>query len=444
MASPFLTAAPPPLRALDAAAGIISRCWAQPLPSFAPPGLRFSIAYLSRTDAFGSPLGADTTSGCAWWDRHASTTAALGEALEWYAASLLPDDLLRATTAELPQGRRVEPAELALYSPSQLASPGFPFVAFDPSLSISWADGVALADGRPCYAPASITFLGYTTGASAGEPRTNLPVNAGVAAHTGWDRAVAASLGEVIERDALAEAWTFGVPLVPVLPPPWFEESLGVDHLTAWRFYRLPTVVDVAGVLAVVSHAGHRVVGVGAAVRPDPVEAARKAAAEAAVSAAGALELDSPTSCPRARMVEGGGPLSAWRQDRSYRRSYRDDWHDVVDISCHAQLQLDPIVQADLFGRLDELSAAHEPLRLESLPSVPDGSVWATMLIDAGFDPVVIDVTTSDVASLGWYVVRTVVPGLRATGPAAFPYLGETVRSRRHMKLAHLGPVPHV
>lgn len=429
---------------VDAVAGIVFRTWPETLPAFGPPGLRIQLAQLSRTDPFGSPLGSDTTAGCTWWDADAAVVAALGEALEWYSASLVPSEFGRAAAHELDRHERVELTDLALYAPEQRSTPGFPFQPLDAALPIRWARGTSIADGRSVLVPASLTYLGYTTGPTAGEPLTNLPVNAGLAAHTDPAIALASALGEVVERDAVAEAWTFHAPLVPLALPAWFTTSLGADDATTWRFYRLPTRVDVAGVLAVVRHHGHAVVGVGAAVRADPIAAARKAAAEAMVAASGAIEIDRADSRQCARLVDDDGPLSPWRSDRAYRRSYREDWRDAVDIACHAQLYVDPVMQAELTGRLDELSRGQTPIALESLPQLSRADDLASLLLGAGFEPLAVDVTTSDVAGLGWRVVRAVVPGLRPTGPAAFPYLGETRRSRPHRAPPYLGPIPHV
>ncbi|MDY7103223.1 MAG: YcaO-like family protein [Actinomycetota bacterium] len=444
VADPFVPPASGRSPLVDAATGIVHRVWSEPLPSLGPPGLRLWFAQLSSTEPFGSPLGADTATGCTWWDDEAARRAAIGEAVEWYAANLVPRDLLRARARDLPPHERVDPAELALYSPDQLAADGFPFVPFTDDVEVRWSTGTALFDGSRRFVPASVVHLAYTTGATTGQPLMNFPVNAGIAAGADGHDPVHAALAEVVERDALAEAWTFGAPLVPLRIPWWFARELGAGDGAEWTFLRLPTRVACPGVLAVVRDRRRRLVGVGAAVRADAVDAARKASAEAMVALSGAVGIEHSDLCPFAGSGEHGGPLVPWREDRTYRSAYRDDWHDVVDITCHAQLYVDPAMVDALDRRLGQLTADADEVALEDVPTLDGPHRIAERLVAAGFDPVVVDVTTSDVRSLGWRVVRAVVPGLRATAPAAFPYLGETRRSRRHDGAPYLGPVPHV
>ena len=430
----------------DPLSGVVARLWRAEPPVWAPPGLRLWLAQLARTDPFGSPLGSDTTTGCAWWDCGPARAAALGEAVEWYAGSLVPAGLPRATAAELRRRgeAHVAPESLALYAAEQHATPGFPFAPFTDDVPVRWYRGRDLTTGDARWVPASLVALGYGTGPTAAEPVVNLPVSAGIAAAPGPDGrrlAEAAALREVVERDALAAAWAHGLPLVPLELPPHLAADLGADADTRWSFHRLPTVVDAPGVLAVVCHRPSGVVGVGAAVRDDPEAAARKAIAEAVVSAAAAVELATEGSPSAARLV-AAGTLRPWRADRAYARSYRPDHRDVVDIACHVQLLLDPVVQAGMEDRLAALAAGHPPAPLGALPTVaPDG--WPARLAAAGLAPVAVDVTPSDLARHGWHVARTVVPGLRSTGPAAFPFLGAGPATRPGRGPAHLGPVPH-
>ncbi|MFV0308753.1 MAG: YcaO-like family protein [Desertimonas sp.] len=427
---------------VDASCGIVTRAWSEELPTFGPPALRMFLAQLAPTDRLGPPLGSDTTAGTAWWSDEAARWAAIGEAVEWYCASLVPEDLADVASTDLDPARRLDLADVALYSHEQLSTPGFPFEPLSADRTRRWAWGARL-DASPVAVPASLVYLGYGSGPTRTASLANLPVNAGLGAHYDRDRAVAAAVAEAIERDALAEAWTFGAALEPLALPDWFEVELAADGSTRWQLFRLPTCVDAAGVMAVVHHPEQGAFGVGAAVRDHGVAAARKAVAEAMVSANGGLEIQRANSRQCARLLDDGGPLSPWRADRQYRRSYREDWRDVVDIACHAQLYVDPAMQQGALDRFAALTAGRPAVPLESVIGAPLDAL-AEELVRGGFDPIVVDVTTTDVAVAGWTVVRVVVPGLRATAPAAFPALGETRRSRLHPGSPHLDPVPHV
>jgi ribosomal protein S12 methylthiotransferase accessory factor len=66
------------------------------------------------------------------------------------------------------------------------------------------------------------------------------------------------------------------------------------------------------------------------------------------------------------------------------------------------------------------------------------------LLARHGLRAIAVDVTTPDIRSQGWFVMRVVVPGLYANAPAAFPLLGG---SRLADNLARgalcLLPLPH-
>ena len=94
-------------------------------------------------------------SGASLGDPDQARRAAIGEAIERYCGNVVPDDLPLASFAELRAAGRsaADPAELALYSADQYATPGFPFVAFTRELRVAWAlgqiDRHALVAARP-------------------------------------------------------------------------------------------------------------------------------------------------------------------------------------------------------------------------------------------------------------------------------------------------------
>jgi ribosomal protein S12 methylthiotransferase accessory factor len=76
--------------------------------------------------------------------------------------------------------------------------------------------------------------------------------------------------------------------------------------------------------------------------------------------------------------------------------------------------------------RLTERLAGGPALPLAAVPSLPDDSRdgYVRLLRQRGLQAIAVDVTTPDVLSCGLHVARVVVPGLRCTAPAAFPFLG--------------------
>jgi len=412
------------------------------LPDTLPAALRFVTVESAPTDRFGAPLVGTTTAGCTWWDGEAARRAAVGEAAEWYCGSLVPDRLRHATYDELVAAgcAAVDPAGLALYATEQYAAPGFPFSPFTPDLPVGWVPGTDLDGGGPIWIPASLVYLGYGSGPTFGVPRVNLPVNAGIAAGPRLADAQRSALREVVERDALAVAWHAGADLPPVdLPERWRALLAGPRGALAARAHLVPNRFGAMVLLAVLHDRSAGVLGVGAAMRPDAVDAALKAFAEAAMSLAVADDLARPDSAVLPRLLAPRGALRPWRGDRAYRDAYRADLRDVVDISCHVQYYLDPRSQRALHARLDASGAA--PVALDALPATADADV---LVRDAGLRAVAVELTTPDVAAAGLRVTRVVVPGTRSTAPAALPFLGGlSTPDGSPVTAPVLDPVPH-
>ncbi|TDB73103.1 YcaO-like family protein [Micromonospora sp. KC721] len=374
-----------------------------------PVGLHVTHADL----AFLGPAGGrPTVSGASWTCPDAATAAALGEAMERYCGHRTP----RPTTVDTWHGltargeHAVDPRRLALYRPDQAV----PFTGIDRTDQIAWVAGSDPHRAR-VWVPASLCVLAPPdTG-----PAPHLPVAAGIAAGPTRQRARAAALAEVVERHALATCWHAGTRL-PLLRQtvPGFTGALRA----------VPNLLSAPVVLAVVAdHDG--LLGVGCALATDAATAAGKAAAEAC------------QSLRTVRLVADGAldwqPLRPARADRRYAASYAPDLSDVTDIVCHAQLLADPRVAETVTGRL----AGGEP--------VPEHHGWAgtgpdldAALAAHGLTAFTVDLTTADVAALGHTVVRVVVPGLRSTAPAAFPFLGAGAEPLPERPC--LLPVPHV
>jgi ribosomal protein S12 methylthiotransferase accessory factor len=177
-------------------------------------------------------------------------------------------------------------------------------------------------------------------------------------------------------------------------------------------------------------------VGVGCAFAPsadDPITAgAWKAAAEAVQS------LDTTVQLARGDLPEWErphGPLVPCRPDRFYAAAYRPDFADVTDVTCHLQLLADPSFSARVLARFSTHTAPYGRV------GTPGAFDVEAALAAHGLLPITVDLTTPDVAACGLSVVRVIVPGLRATTPAAFPFLGDGADPLP--SAPDLLPVPH-
>lgn len=366
------------------------------------------------------------TAGCAWWDPDAARQAAIGEAIEHYCSSLVPNELPRTSHRNMTAaGERAVPGEaFSLYSAAQYAEPGFPFVPCTPDLRMHWAPGHSLHTDERVWVPASMVYTSffYSQNPTRHEPLTHIPFNAGVASGPTWDHALTAALEEIIERDAVYLHWVSGAEFMEVSPPEWLrvlaKGPLGVLHT---RFYYFPNAfgMPVVGALAEDIEAG--IVVMGTACRPTPKDAALKSLAEAVQLLTVARALDNPDSALN-RSPASSSTLKPWRQDRCYRPLYRKDWKDARDQLCHLQLYLDREMQ-DL---LQERIGSPKAVSFTDLPTRParESRVYLRSMAAARMESIAVDVTTTDIRAAGFHAVRVIVPGAYSNAPAAFPFLG--------------------
>ncbi|MFD4131241.1 YcaO-like family protein [Streptomyces goshikiensis] len=370
------------------------------------------------------------TGGAALGDHEQARQAAVGEAVERYCGNVVPDDLPVVSYAELVRAGRpaVDPLQFALYSRTQYAHRGFPFVPMPPELPIAWVAGRDLADGGEVLVPASLAYVNYFRGAHAAEPPTNYPMLAGTAAGTSRERARRSALEEVLERDAVTLWWISGAPatrLVLDVEGP-LAGALGEAEAAGLTvtFLRVPSTVDalVAGVF--MEDEDRQLVAFGSACRSTAEAAASKAFTEAIGMHESSLELLEYDS-GFWRAVRAGRadhrPYRPFRRDRAYLKDFRSDWRDVNDVRLHLQVHLDPAMQD---ARLDRLRAP-EPARPGNGAADDLGpAALRRRLSDQGMPTIAVDLTTPEVRAAGLHVARVIVPGLYCNAPAAFPFLG--------------------
>jgi ribosomal protein S12 methylthiotransferase accessory factor len=334
------------------------------------------------TGSSGAGLG---RSECLW--------AAIGEAIERYSGSIyFDDDLLIATADELGTDA-VAVDDFVLYGEEQYEAPSFPFARFKPELSRRWARGVRLLTGEPVLVPAQMVWLGYTMQA----PHEYLlqSVSSGLGTGNSLENAIFAGLREVIERDAVLSHWLLRVPgrriTLSADQIALFPEGFGslVDSPHAEVVLRLlENEFSIPVAFAIVQDRISRHIAIGAACHPELVSAICKATVEAWHTRYWALELERSKS----------GKLAP---------------EDVTTFSAHVRYYRDP----DHIENVEFLlnGAAHPVALTERF----DGDFaaanrrMAMLLKEAGYDVIVIDVTTADVAEVGLHVARVLVPGLQ-------------------------------
>jgi ribosomal protein S12 methylthiotransferase accessory factor len=219
--------------------------------------------------------------------RDAAEAAALGEALERYSGSFVPEDrLVAASAAELGEPA-VDPRRFALFCAEQYAAPGFPYRPFTPDAVVAWVDGFALPGGERAMLPAQLVYMPWRRRAPDETPIAHA-TSSGLACGATLEEAVLAGLLELVERDAFMLVWNNRLSL-PLLR---WDGDAELERLDARYFspaglrysaVDLSVFLDVPTVLGVVHGPELELgaLGVGAASAPTVEVAWRKALAEA-------------------------------------------------------------------------------------------------------------------------------------------------------------------
>jgi ribosomal protein S12 methylthiotransferase accessory factor len=105
----------------------------------------FSCELASSLRTTGCPT--PERAGSAHVDATRARAASIGEAIERYAATFVPEGLVVACARDL-EDEAVAPESFALFHERQFV-PGYPFVRFSETTRISWVTGFSLVDGRP-------------------------------------------------------------------------------------------------------------------------------------------------------------------------------------------------------------------------------------------------------------------------------------------------------
>ncbi len=233
----------------------------------------------------GSKL--DSYTGSEHWSRDTAEAAAIGEALERYSASYVPDGRLTVASADELGPDAVDPCRFALFSDEQHAAPVFPFRRFRPDTVVSWVEGFALPGGERAFLPAQLIYMPWRR-QGLDEVRIGHATSSGLACGATLEEAVLAGLLEVIERDAFMLVWhnRLSLPLLDWSSDPELAEldrryfaSSGLSYSAV----DLSIFFDIATVLGVVHGPAGQLgaLGVGAASAPAVAVAWRKALAEA-------------------------------------------------------------------------------------------------------------------------------------------------------------------
>lgn len=338
------------------------------------------FSYLERSSAAGRT-------------RQEAIAATLGEAIERYAGAASMQetgDLLWAPWNRLGSAA-VDPRRFALYAPEQYAS-GWPFSPPTVDQPMRWATGYSLTQRREVLVPAQFAYLPYQ--GAPGEPILVMHTSTGTACGETYEQAVLSGLCEVIERDAFMIHWLcrLSAPMVDITSDLDLVAEVKQRYERAGiRYYLFDFTTDIAVpsyFCAVVEEGSNdTALAVGAATRTTGTAAARKALMES---------IQTRVWLRQMAKSEGLRRFSSFSEVNTF--------EDHVNLWGNQTM----LPHADFLLKSDRTN----PLRNECEVAETQGRIdWVVnQLAGRGMEAIVVDVTPSDIRSLGLHVVKAIVP----------------------------------
>lgn len=376
-----------------------------------------------------SPEGLDrsnfkmtTQSAGAALDRESSLWSAIGEGIERYAGAIYDPELLYwKASEELDKDSFVHPNDFILFDKEQYNDVDFKYQPHDPTVEIGWAQAIRLSDQKRVYFPASLAYFAYKH-KDRSEYLTD-SYSTGLACGPTKEWAICSGLYEVIERDAYSLHWAAQQPAKKID----LQQAIEIADPDLRKLLTHPRVnlfigeitndIGVPTVIAIARHPEKSGVALGASTNLCIKTALKKAVIECFHTFNWCID-----------MHRLGGTINK---------------EDVKGFSDHVlyYLQEENSKHASFFWSGEERSTLLDGLSSTS----PEGEmnhkqqlqVLTEKLKKLNFGSYVIDMTPSDIASLGLYVTKSSIPGLQ---PMWCGY-GRVPKDRRRFEqfLAYVG-----
>jgi ribosomal protein S12 methylthiotransferase accessory factor len=397
------------LRCVSYKTGIIKALLEQSLQEDDP--LIFSFGTIMADTRRYSPHRCSERTGGAGLTKDQALAATIGEAIERYCSNFYHQEDLLVSSYEKLRHRAVAPRDFVLFSEQQHCEKGFPFDAFTEASRVAWTWSYSLVHGEPTLVPACFTYLPYAF--QNGEAILGPSISTGIACGSSLEEAVLLGIYECLERDAFTIMWLnrLSMPVVDItdgesLAARLLREKFSLSHIK----YCVCDITSDIGVPTFFTLAiGHSTLGplvcVGSAARLEAQVAVQKTLVETAQAR------------PYLRYV--------LRKKGEWRCG--DAFSNVCNFDDHARLyssmpELIPKVQF-----VDQpATRCLDALSNRSTGTITgDINVCVSALAAKGFDVLVVDLTTREVAELGFCVTRVLIPGLQPLhGDHRFRFLG--------------------
>ena len=410
-------------RLLDGQTGLIRALYEVPCEPDAPQIFGYGCM-LANTERYGvTPSGSVNGSTSAIRER--AIAGAVGEAIERYSASVVPEEELLSAPYHRVRGDALDPRTLVLYDEVRYDRPDFPYPPFRDDMPLRWVEGYSLTRAAPVLVPAFAVYLPYPLG--PGEPTLMQLISTGLACGNSMEEAILSGLCEVVERDATMAMW------LRRSSPPRLTINAPAGMLlreTLRRFSRSPYDVRLLDVTTDLGIPAIVAVAVGQSAAAPAAVFASKASLDPEHAAVGAL--DELAQC------------LVWI--RSLMAAHPPDTLPGLDAVSSIE---DHVMWATRPDRRDLIAFATDaPTRhlLTAMPSLATGDVSADIRVAVGrlaereLEVIVVDVTAPDIREAGFHVARVIVPGAQ---PLTFGHGMERMSARARLPEGGKNPLPH-
>jgi ribosomal protein S12 methylthiotransferase accessory factor len=348
----------------------------------------------------------------------------LGEAVERYCARLLPEERLRLCAAEGIAAPHLDVSDLVLFSGEQYAQRGFPFARPGGDTPLHWVRATCLTDGREAEVPAFLVYMPYPP--RPPEPAIAPAISTGLACGTSREMARLAGLLECVERDAVACTWLGQLSPPRIAHDESFPDPRLLPQGGECRAYEITSDFGIPTALVVLR--GRSAAG--------PTMCIGSAAAVSLRSAAGKALSEAAMSWTYATWLRGRYP--DWDPGERF--------ENVTDFSRHAQLYAGSPELHDAFRFLDRSELPARPLGTETSRSPAELlEECVSRVRAAGLKSYAVDLTSADIAGLGFHVARVVCPKLQPlNGSHSLRFLGpgRLWHAAEHFSFAGVDPTP--
>jgi len=361
----------------------------------------------------GRPSGVELGGGGGGTNARLARAVSIAEALERYSSCVIPTDLTWASANELGD-RAIDVASLPQCSAAELAHPACPARPFDPDERIRWTTAWSLNRRSPVMVPAVSVWL-HIPALTSSELFT-MPISTGCATHTDIYQALCNAICEVIERDSIALTWLqrLALPRI-VFDAPGAELANALDAVARNRvrvtFFDATSELGIPTLYSVDEAPDDDAVRylVMCATDLDPERAAIKMLRESASSRIALATADAPP-----------------------------DTIDAFTSVFHGATYMSSPERSDAYDFLLRSSGGTRRMSELGVVGTGDSKADLALLLDRldehGMEAFAVEMTTREARSVGFRVVRVIIPQLM---PLAFTH---RARYLGHPRL-YSGPV---